>query len=555
MNIYNTSDLFKTFSRPSSKEEINEWLNLDNAINFLEADINDSHIILYASSKHLFLHSILIPNIEFLYDDIKDMVEWSGNPYTTWSIECSSSSYELYEPRSPIRNQSLIGEQIIFGRELDGVKGYENYHEINQKIVHALGLHYIKERNAWCNTDDNGDIVDYIKEISIELSKKEPLKIIYIDKRLLAKYTKATDQVLLRMIDLTFTGENFYHWGENTTHSNKNTRITYGRIGKIESIASYFRGIQIINLDSVAMRYFREENEEEKQYVELIVNDFKHNKIATISCSPNELDNYFIDTGKPFNMSPAFFKAEVLRKYKSDSEKYTINEKSICCRGSWSLRSYDINDAGQISVYLVDFNQLPYNEQLHWKQYNEEPKAPISKRAFETDFMGEFTDDILQLDKLKSLLYEMSKKELGWWKLRNKDYLNKLHYPLTQSGDEWAEELLIFDQLVIEGFEEKFLRNKAKELNVNIENKHRSLKLLEYILVAKGFELDCAAGIMSVFHDIHNLRSEVKGHISGDTAEKRKKDIITKYGHYRAHFDDLSQRMLESLNILIKELE
>ena len=112
----------------------------------------------------------------------------------------------------------------------------------------------------------------------------------------------------------------------------------------------------------------------------------------------------------------------------------------------------------------------------------------------------------------------MSKKELGWWKLRNKDYLNKLHYPLTQSGDEWAEELLIFDQLVIEGFEEKFLRNKAKELNVNIENKHRSLKLLEYILVAKGFELDCAAGIMSVFHDIHNLRSEVKGHISGDTA-------------------------------------
>ena len=60
MNIYNTSHLFKTFSRPSSKEEINDWLNLDNAINFLEADINDSHIILYASSKYLFLHSILI---------------------------------------------------------------------------------------------------------------------------------------------------------------------------------------------------------------------------------------------------------------------------------------------------------------------------------------------------------------------------------------------------------------------------------------------------------------------------------------------------------------
>lgn len=89
---------------------------------------------------------------------------------------------------------------------------------------------------------------------------------------------------------------------------------------------------------------------DEKEYVDLIINDFKHNKICTHSCDPNELDSYFEDTGKPFATSPAFFNAEVLRKYKSDSEKFTVKSRSIECRGAWYLRSYDINDAGQ--VYL-----------------------------------------------------------------------------------------------------------------------------------------------------------------------------------------------------------
>lgn len=125
---------------------------------------------------------------------------------------------------------------------------------------------------------------------------------------------------------------------------------------------------------------------------------------------------------------------------------------------------------------------------------------------------------------------------------------------MTQSKDEWAEELLTFDQLVIEGLEEKWLRNKAKELNPAIENKYRALKLIEYILVEKEFEKEHAYEIMSVFHEIHNLRSEVKGHSSGNTAEQRRKDVIQKYGSYKSHFDDLANRMYESLLILLDEL-
>lgn len=555
MNIYNNTEIIKIFNQPTSEKEFNDWLELKNVIPFLERELNDEYIILHAISNHLFLNSILIPNIQFGDQIIEDMLEWSGNSFTTWSIWKSSSSYELYEPKSPLKYDiGLDSEQIIFGREFEGVKGYECYYEINQKIFHALGLHFIPERKAWCKLDSNGDIDESIKEININLSKNDAIKLICINKELFSKYTSATNQILLRMIDCHAFGDDFYGWSDDRKYVDINTGITYGQIGYNLPIGSYFRGIQLINLDKVSLMLLGKEDDANLEYVELICNDIKYNKVITVSCNPNELDNYFIDRGKPWEMSPAFFNAEVLRKYKSDTEKYTIKDRSIECRGTWYLRSFDINDVGQISVYLVDFNKLPYKEQLHWKQYNEKPKAFISKRAIETDFEGKFTNEILPLVRLKHLLTQMERNNLNWWKLRNKENLDKLQYPLTPSKDEWAEELLIFDQVVIEGLEEKWLRHKAKELNSDIENRYRALKLIECILISKGFEKEHAYEIMSVFHEIHNLRSEVKGHSSGDTAEQRKKETIIKYGSYKAHFDSLASRMYDSLQILLDEL-
>lgn len=553
MNIYNQKEIIETFYQPSSQKEFDDWLKLKNIIPFLEKELNDEYIILYAFSKYLFLHSILIPNIKYEDDEIKNMIEWSGNPFTTWSILKSSSSYELHKPYNPLRC-NLNFEQIIFGRQFEGVKNYECYYEINQKVYHALDLHFIPERKAWCKLDSNGDINEYIKEINIHLSNSNILNIIYINKELFSQYTLSTNQILLRMIDCYAFGDNFHGWGNNLHHINIDTGITYGKIGYNMPIGSYFRGIQLINLDSISLNLIEKENNENLEFVELIINDLKHQKISTVSCNPDKLDTYFVDTGKPLGMSPAFFNAEVLRKYKSDTEKYTIKNRSIECRGTWYLKSFDINDVGQVSVYLVDFNKLPYKEQLHWKQYNENPKSFISKRAIETDFEGKFTNDVLPLDKLKNLLVKMDNDNVNWWKLRNKSSLDKLQYPLTQSRDEWAEELLTFDQVIIEGLEEKWLRNKAKELNPNIENKYRALKLIEYILIAKGFDEDHAYNIMSVFHEIHNLSSEVKGHSSENTAEQRRKEIIQKYGSYKAHFDNLAINMYESLQILLDEL-
>ena len=95
-----------------------------------------------------------------------------------------------------------------------------------------------------------------------------------------------------------------------------------------------------------------------KEFATFIARDWKNKRIAEISCSPDSLGNYYEESTLPHGLSPAFFRSEVLSKYKADREKYHLEERLISCRGSWSLE-YDINEAGQVHAYLIDFRPSP----------------------------------------------------------------------------------------------------------------------------------------------------------------------------------------------------
>ena len=87
---------------------------------------------------------------------------------------------------------------------------------------------------------------------------------------------------------------------------------------------------------------------EAKQYESFIAYDLKNGVVEEISCAPGATANYFTKSDLPFEITPAFFRPEVLQRYKSDPTKYTLEERSISCRGTWSLQTYDINEAGQV---------------------------------------------------------------------------------------------------------------------------------------------------------------------------------------------------------------
>jgi hypothetical protein len=234
-----------------------------------------------------------------------------------------------------------------------------------------------------------------------------------------------------------------------------------------------------------------------------------------------------------------FFRPEVLTKYKADSEKYRLEDRSISCRGTWHLKTYDINAAGQVHTYVCYLRDLPYEEQLHWKQYNERPKAPISKRAFAGDFEGRWDQEYDPLTSIREFVGELVKARTSWWTLRAEDLLERVHYPVTASADEWAEELLQLDKLLVEGFEKRVLKRAATVLGRTIEPQYGSLKLVEECLI--GLAEEHAAEVVAPLRELQRLRTKIKGHAGGTEALAIKRAILASHGTYAKHFRRLTR--------------
>lgn len=144
----------------------------------------------------------------------------------------------------------------------------------------------------------------------------------------------------------------------------------------------------------------------ESELAEFIVQDIRNGGTATVSTDPSTTTNYFeMKTNSlPVDTSPAFFRLDVLGKYKASAEKYDVFESHIECRSGWWLKNYSANAAGQIAVYIGDLRNIPHEEQIHWKTYNEAPKAGLSARAIQTDFEGKLPEVTTPRERLLEVL-------------------------------------------------------------------------------------------------------------------------------------------------------
>lgn len=554
-------DLILAFAKePQQKQEFDRWVQQEEVISFLEHEVQDEEIIIYAALPHVFIHAVLMPDINLDDHVIEDIMEWGHNPYSTWTLVISSSDVRVEGSLVGCGSKTLSkGEQILFARSFEGDESRKRYYELEQKISHVLDIHYLPERNAWCKLDQFGDIEDVIKITLLrDLPGNDLGTIITAKKEMLGKYAGVEGFSLCRMFDFTrYKKGSFSGWdNQKERQVFGNGSDIFGRLVVAEGYASYSRGFQLSRIgmpkEAIINRLWGGHTlDEEKQYATFIAHDWKNNRIEEISCAPSALANYFTESNLPFETTPAFFRPEVLQKYKSDRKKYQLGDRSVSCRGAWHLKTFDINAAGQVHTYLVYLSHLPYNEQLHWKQYNEAPKASLSERAITTDFKGQFYEEYDPLPSLKHKLEELNRNKVGWWTLRDEDAPKKVHYPYTTSYDEWAEEILNLDQLVIEGLEEKWLRRKATELGRNPTPQLRALKLTQECLIALGFEEDHAHQLMSPFHEVHNLRSKLKSHASGTEAETIRKQTLQAFGSFRKHFEHICTECDENLQMII----
>ncbi len=254
------------------------------------------------------------------------------------------------------RTDALSGFPLVYGRCFEGLDEPEAMHmEVEQDYIHSLDVHWRSERGAYCRFDSRGDWEDVVSitkadsDVTLVSFSRDPLD----------QYLVEHDAVLVQLFEFAFRRrDSFPNWaGSRRVRHGMDRGLSFFQQFAEDGSISQARGVQIVRprllTRQVEQRLRRSHwigaEVETDPPMEFTVWDFRNGRITTVSTDPATTTNYFVasENSLPYETSPAFFRAEVLAKYKADSDKYTVQESTISCRGGWMLRDYGANEAGQ----------------------------------------------------------------------------------------------------------------------------------------------------------------------------------------------------------------
>jgi hypothetical protein len=541
-----------------------EWLlRAEDSIDFLKSNAQRDEVVIYATADAALIHGVLAPTEQVTPADQADLLNAQIMPDNSWCIQRAwggGEGHQIYlePPLSYSGCKSLVGgEKLIFRRSFIGVAEDPAPVELNQKLVHALDLHWVEQRSAYCRLDKRGDIEDVIRVIWLKGSQvKERDVVVTILIKDLATYMAVARMALVLKFDFTrFEPKAFGGWVQNRQVRKASGPDLFYTLG-VSANASYANGCMVlrpaVTVDDLIKEWKDEEDPGNKQYATFKIQDWKNKRLVETSCAPEFLSNYFQQSDKPFEISPAFFRSEVLTRFKNDPEKYDLQDRSISCRNAWYLKTYDINQAGQVHTYIGYLADLPYEEQCYWQSFNEWPKSPISTRAYENDFLGAFSSEYDPLRALKHKIRQLDESPPAWWKPRGEELSDAARYPATDSVSEWADEILALDQLLNEGFLPKPLQKLAEDAGRKVEKQWKSLRLIQDYLEAQGKSVDEARAVMEPLARLHALRNPLKGHGSTNERKAAQKQARSEHGTLRAHFIALAAECDKALATILQ---
>jgi len=546
MHPFNLAD-FLTVARLPDPDN-GTWLGAaEVSVEFLRRNARNDEIVIYARARNALVHGVLGLSRKLTQVSVSELQNRQiPTPDNSWSIQRvfgGGKGHRMYleAPLASISDALVGGEKLIFRRRFDGVARGPAPLELSQKLIHSLELYYVPERSAYCRLDAHGDIEDVIRVIhKNEADEWDSIVVVVMRRDELDKFMALSKQSLVLRFDFTRVRWGaFAGWGA-IKHYNKDENDLYYHGGS-DGQGSFCNGVMVVrpqvSVAELVRLWKRSEDPTQRKYATFKIFDWKNGKHVETTCGPDALSNYFQRSDLPWEISPAFFRGEVLHRFKADPEKYSLEDRSIGCRNAWYLKTYDVNEAGQVHTYIGYLADLPYEEQMYWQAFNEWPRGPISRRAFQTDIVGDWHLEHEPLGALKHAIAKVDASAPTWWKKRGQVLADAAHYPATDSVKEWADEILALDQLLVEGFLLNPLRAIAEEGGRTVESAWASLRVLQEVLVAKGHSEDAAKAVVEPMQRLHGLRTEVKGHATvgkrHNAEVKARTDFRTLREHYR----------------------
>ncbi len=536
-------DIKKLDELPPDRGDFATWIQAGAHLEFLRRNASSEELVIYGSGEYSFVYAAVVLNDRLAALSQDDLLHWSGTPYMSIaSYVYGGGRDDVWLERLTASTGSMELEgatQLVFGRTFEGwSSSARTYFEVNQEYTHVTGIHWRPEQRAYCRFDKNGDLEQVVSVTARSDNVKDVLCISFAWASL-EEYLAATNSTLVRRFDFTLLHRsNFTKWPEGPeTVIRESDRLFYRQ--KVDpGVAAYTTGVQLIQPRRPYPAIFDglRSGHKGRKYVEYIAHDWRNKRVAKISTDPKATTNYFEanDNTLPFELSPAFFRPEVILKYKTDKEKYTVGDRDIRCRAAWRLEAFDVNEAGQVFAYICYLRNIPYTEQLHWQSYNEVPKAGISERAITNDFKGEFTTFKDPLREVLSIVRSWQETSVPWWVLRADLLLERVSTPLTTSRDEWAEAFMDLAKLVVEGFVVTAIREKLDKSGISYKKNEQSIALLERLINegADSTERQSLTGLRTV----QLIRTKAKGHASGREVETLVQEVLAQHESFTTHF-------------------
>ncbi len=435
-----------------------------------------------------------------------------GNPglVSTYRNGKEKTRYERYSERGV--------EPLVVWRDFHGIR--PGYWEVSEDFRLYFNLYDDKAGRKLLRIDDNGDEHDAVLMTDTEIKIKTFLIRHYLTVRKM-RLALFFDYHLLSTKTLEELGiEQSQKEVKGTDHIYSISIAPWmGFSDKTKKSHGRLLGKKLVSGDPT----FKPDvfGREEKQYIEFIIGADDDGKETLFTCDEAELSNYFgANEGAPHYLTPVCFRKEVLNKYYSQPEKYTVSDGHLTCGGLWSLY-IDNNHPEAVMVFLGDLGHLSHTEQMYWRGFNL-PSGKMSSVAFRRSILGQFaapqTADLCFKQKF-IIFNNYWKKKFGWELFRSltgkDEYAFKiLRVPLTNDQREFDEQVATLTKVFIDSLNEK-------ELAKGVSNKEnaKGLDKFEKWLESHTFRSE---QMMQFLRKLQALRSASTAHRKGDNYEKLK---------------------------------
>ena len=446
---------------------------------------------------------------------------------------------------------------LTYRRQATARSGGEDYTELDQRLTLPEGLHWYPEYTFWGRwSGESGRVEPLAIEGTYADGDGNKARIVAVSKVAVEAQEGQGRRILIQFLDGTW-GANiaFAGWTTEGEERIESKHLVYRRSAEHDKWA-YIRGARRVQVGETEVG--DDSSSKEGSDVEFICWPYLPDGDTTRETRKSRvtrdaLRSYFdpIDD-RCLEITPAFFHAEVLNKYLGDPERYEIDERQIRARGAWELKTYDINDEGQVHTYLVYLGQLPGKEQQHWQAHNEEPRGVIAERAHKMDIDGDFGPESLS-HRLQRFAKDQTKRKSRWWKTHDLAAMER-YLPCT-NGDAlnlWKESVGQLHKCTVENLVTKYFREGEAE--TTRKGEQGPLAALRGWLYRQKVDEKERKTVLEPLDELNHIRNTAIAH--GRTPEAAEKEIAKAKGfplRLRGHSLDLTTRVTKAL-LALEEL-